>query len=298
MVVTRGDDLRLVRAVLCDDPTAWERFVRRVADTVWTACLILEGDEAAARDAFALVVDGLRADGFRRLRDYDGSSRLETFVILLAREILIERLLHRLATRQENAWAALEHFFAADIRRILFRRLPGAPHQDARRDAYQEICLRLVEDDFRRLRAYRGSGSFGGFVLHMVDRLVLDIVRRDAGRGEGEARPRAVALEDGQWETLPCPAPSPEQTLLSSEDETLLSQAAAALSALADDLPPAEALYLRIALSGAEPLPARDIARLMGRPVTEIYKVKQKLLSRLHDILSEHPAVKKWRGAV
>lgn len=298
MSLRYGGDLDLVRDVLAHRGNAWERLTRRLADTVWTACLILEGTEASARDAFALVMDGLRADGFRRLRDYDGSSRIETFAILLTREILIERLLSRLGHGREIAWAAMEHFFAADIRRIIARRMPGDDNEEARRDAYQEICLHLVEDDFRRLKAYQGSGSFGGFILHMVDRMAVDIVRRAIGRGNGEARPRPVALDGAPWEALPCPLPSPEQTLLTAEEETLLSRATTVLAELADDLPPAEALYLRITLSGAAPLPAREIARQMGRPVTEVYKLKQRLMTRLHDVLSDHPAVKKWRESV
>ncbi|MGE5517067.1 MAG: sigma-70 family RNA polymerase sigma factor [Bacteroidota bacterium] len=298
MAVTHAGDLRLIRDVAADRPQAWERFVGRIADTVWTACLILEGDEMGARDAFALTMAGLRADGFRRLRDYDGSSRIETFVILLTREILIERLLGNLVQGRRQGWPALEHFFAADIRRIVARRFPGADHDEARHDAYQEICLRLVEDDFRRLRAYQGAGSFGGFVLHMVDRLAIDIVRRTLGRGENTAKPQPVHLDGVQWENLSCPGPSPEQCALDAEEGALLTRVAAILTDLIDTLPASEALYLRIALDGAEPLPARDIARLMGRPVAEVYKIKQKVMVRLHDILSEHPMVKKWRESV
>lgn len=291
-------DLRLIREVVAERPQAWETLVRRIADSVWTACLILEGDEAAARGAFAQVLDGLRADGFRRLRNYDGSSRIETFVILLTREILIERLLGNLVHGRRQGWDALEHFFAADIRRVIARRLPGADQEDARHDAYQEVCLRLVEDDFRRLRAYQGSGSFGGFVLHMVDRLVIDIVRRSLGRGEAEARPRPVQLDGAQWETLACPDPSPEQRAQDAEQGALLARAAAILAGLIDTLPSGEALYLRIALDGAVPLPAREIARLMGRPVSEIYKIKQRVMARLHDALADHPVVRNWRESV
>lgn len=299
MAVIHAKDLRLIRDVAAARPGAWDVLTGRIADTVWTACLILEGgDDGRARDAFALVLDGLRADSCRRLRDYDGSSRIETFVTLLSREILIERLLGNLIQGRKQGWPALEHFFAADIRRIVARRLPGADQDDARRDAYQEICLRLVEDDFRRLRAYQGTGSFGGFVLHMVDRLAIDIVRRDLGRGEAETKPRPVHLDGPQWENLACPTPSPEQAALAAEEDTLLARVAAILADLIDTLPAAEALYLRTALDGAEPLPAREIARLMGRPVTEVYKIKQRVLARLHDVLSAHPTVKKWRESV
>lgn len=87
MAVTHADDLRLIHDVVAVRPQAWEVLARRIADTVWTACLRLEAREADARTAFALVMGGLRADGFRRLREYNGSSRVETFVTLLTWEM-------------------------------------------------------------------------------------------------------------------------------------------------------------------------------------------------------------------
>lgn len=298
MAVTHAGDLRLVRDVVAARPQAWEKLVGRIADSTWTACLILEGGEAAARDSFALTLAGLCADGFRRLRDYDGSSRIETFVILLTREILIERLLGNLVRDRRQGWLALEHFFAADIRRTVARRFPGGDQDDARRDAYQEICLHLVEDDFRRLRGYQGIGSFGGFVLRMVDRLAIDILRRAQGRGDGGPRPRPVRLDGGQWDALVCPGPSPEQHMQDAEEQSLLARVAAVLDEVAATLPAAEALYLRIALDGAEPLPAREVARLMGRPVGEVYKIRQKVMGRLRETLSDHPVVRTWRESV
>jgi RNA polymerase primary sigma factor len=47
-----------------------------------------------------------------------------------------------------------------------------------RRDLYQDVCLALVENDYHRLKAYKGSGSFGGFVLQTVDRLLIDLIRK------------------------------------------------------------------------------------------------------------------------
>ena len=59
-----------------------------------------------------------------------------------------------------------------------------------------------------------------------------------------------------------------------------------------------ERLYLTIALGGAQPPPSREIARLMQRPVEEIYKLKQRVLKRLRDALAEDSAVKSWRASV
>jgi hypothetical protein len=61
-----AEDRILVRDVLDAKPQAWDRLVRRVADTVWTACRLLTDDEDGARDAFTEVIDALRADGCYR----------------------------------------------------------------------------------------------------------------------------------------------------------------------------------------------------------------------------------------
>jgi len=49
MTMTHADDLRLIRDVVSARPQAWDIFVGRIADSVWTVCLVLEGDEAGAR---------------------------------------------------------------------------------------------------------------------------------------------------------------------------------------------------------------------------------------------------------
>jgi RNA polymerase sigma factor (sigma-70 family) len=293
-----AEDRILVRDVLDAKPQAWDRLVRRVADTVWTACRLLTDDEDGARDAFTEVIDALRADGFRRLRPYDGSSRIETFVTLIVRDIFAQRLLRLFPPSSDiDGWTAFERFFGTDIARIIARRLPGTDREEIRRDAFQEICVALIADDCRRLKAYRGIGSFSGFVLHMVDRLLIDFIRKALPRHSFETAPSRSATTT-EWEDIPSDGPSPEAALLAQEDERLLSVATEVLLQAAENLSATEQLYLRIALSSVEPMPARDVARLMGRPVEEVYKLKQRVLSRLHETLEKHPAIKKWRASV
>ncbi len=293
-------DLALARDVLSAKPQAWDRFARRVADTVWTACRILALDEAEARTAFADVMDALQADGFRRLRPYDGSSRIETFVALATREFLADRILRLFqAGAGGDPWTAFERFFGPDINRLILRRLSGADREEARRDAYQEICLALIEDDYRRLKAYRGVGSFTGFVLQTIDRLLIDVIRRSVPRRRGADSTQATVMVSlPEEDDIPSDRPSPEESLLADEDERLLSVAINVLQQAADRLSEAERLYLRIALGSGEPIPAREVARLMRRPAKEVYKLKQRVMERLRAVLDDHPAVKMWRASV
>jgi RNA polymerase primary sigma factor len=363
------DDQIVVRAVLASDPAAVERFLRAIADIVWTACRRLTGDDGEAREAYAAVCADLSADGFDRLRSYDGRSRLATFVALVSRDLLARRLLHLLQEDAQRGWRAFEAFFQADIGRLIQRRLPGAAHEETRRDAYQEICIALIADDYRRLRAYGGGGSFGGFVLHTVDRLLIDFIRSFSMRrrapaaiarlpaleqdifrrvywqgaatdaaaltkslaqsmnpppsvesvvaalarvqralpsGYGSAvsaSPRFVSLADAPElaDDSPVAGPSiasPEEIAIECEAESLLSTAVSLLRDIAAALPAAERLYIEIALGGAEPLPAREVARLMRRPVEEVYKLKQRVLKHLKEALEDQEAIKKWRASV
>jgi len=362
-------DRALLRAVLGGDQTAAEQLLRAVADTIWTACRSLTGTEAAAREAFIAVNAALQEDAFHRLRSYDGRCRINTFVALVARDILAQRLLQLLREESNLGWSAFERFFEADIRRLILRRLPGKSCEDTRTDGYQEVCIALIENDYRRLKAYNGEGSFTGFVLHTVDRLIIDFIRSFSGRRRAPAaierlpaleqeifklvyweavarqaealtpqlarrlasRPTSeeigAALERVRRDTPPgygssAPGParmvslsetpdaidkssidgpivqSPEDIVLEQERENLLGSAAKALREVAEALPATERLYLQIALGGPEPLPARDVARLMQRPVEEIHRLRPRVLKLLKDALESRGEIKTWRASV
>jgi RNA polymerase primary sigma factor len=75
--------------------------------------------------------------------------------------------------------------------------------------------------------------------------------------------------------------------LLHFEEEQRRAALVAAVSTAAEKLPTDERLYLQIVFSANEPLPARGIARLMGCPVEEVYRLKQRTQKWLKEI-AEH----------
>ena len=357
------DDLTLVRAVLAQDSRAVEAFLRRIGDVAWRVCRLLTGDEAEARDAFVAVLGGLRADQFSRLRKYDGRSKLETYIAAAARDLLAQRVLQLVRKDPHKGWIAFEKLYAADIRRVILRRLPGLRHEDTRQDAYQEICAALVADNYRRLSSFTGAGSFSGFVLHAADRQLIDFIRTFRSRrrmpatiarlsaldqavfrqvywNEKPADARQLAAALGGLDPPPGPddvaaslarlqahlspgyaaSPSqtmratsltdagvehadndgltPEESLIAQDRERRIAAAAEALKMVAAALPEADRIYIRIVLSSTVPLPARDIARLMERPVGDVYKLKQRVLKQLKAALEGHDAVKNWLASV
>jgi RNA polymerase primary sigma factor len=356
------DDLTLVRAVLARDGSATESFLRRIGDVVWQVSRLLTGDEANARHAFTHVLAGLRADQFARLRNYDGRSRLETYVAAAARDLLAQRVLQLLRHDPRKGWIAFEKFYANDIRRVILRRLPGTSYEETRKDAYQEICAAFVADDYRRLSSFNGAGSFSGFVLHAADRLLIDFIRTFRSRRRMPAavarlsafdqtifrlvywqekpadphllatsldgfdpRPsaddiaaslarlraclpadyvpasqamRVTSLTETETEQADRDGLSPEENLIAQDDERRIAAAVDALNAAAAELAEADRIYIRIVLGSTEPPPAREIARLMGRPVADIYKLKQRVLKQLKAGLEGQDAVKNWLASV
>jgi RNA polymerase sigma factor (sigma-70 family) len=287
-------DLARLNAVRSDERTHAARFIKEISATVWSVCRLLTAGEAEARHAFAEVMAAISADRFARLGAYAGRGTLDTFVALSVRDLLAERMLRLLQSDPIKAWHAFERLFEADIVRIIKKRLPGFG-EEARRDAYQDICLKLIDDDYRRLKAYGGSGSFAGFILRTVDHLLIDLVRRAVGRRR--PYPKSVSV-DHLDEVASDHAVSPEESLIHADEDHRLAAAIEALSEAMKTLPAAERLYLAIVLGESKTPPAREIARLMQKPVEEIYKLKQRVLQRLREIASADSKIKTWRASV
>ena len=354
-----ADDHVRIAALTSGDPSLAAHFLKQIAPTVWTACLLLTAEEAEAREAFKDVTAKLAADNFARLREYTGKGTLETFVALTARDLLAERMLQLLHSDREKGWRAFEKLFEADFQRLIRKRFPGSAFEDERREAYQSISLAMIDEDCHRLKAYDGSGSFSGFVLRTADRLLIDFLRSLAKRRRlPQAIVRLPQLEREifkllYWQKLPerpeilapylatrldcasslpeiadalarvkahaenlqiapalsrsdidlcevadAPETSPEEQLVRSEEGEQLRAAVHVLTHAIQTLSDSERLYLTIVLNAGETPPSREIARLMQRPVEDIYRLKQTVLKRLRDLIAEDSAVKNWRASV
>ena len=291
-----------IAALTGGDPAAVAQFLKDIAPLVWKTCVLLSGSDAQAREAFLEAFARLRAGNFALLADYPGRGTLEDFVALKTRDLLGGRMLQLLQSDREKGWRAFEALFKTDLLRLIHRRLPGAQYVDARHEAYQDICVAMVESDYRRLKAYRGNGSFAGFVLRSADRLLSDFLRGLGSRRRFARRDqdgvRLVRSSPDSPEFADTPDVSPESELLHKQEDVELAAALGVLTRAVETLPEGERLYLTIALSGEAMTPAREIARLMQCPVEEIYKLKQRVLRHLFDLIAEDSAVKNWRASV
>lgn len=283
-----------IAALRNGDARAAAQFINDIAPALWTACTLVIPEDTEAREAFMEGIAKLRTDNFALLAQHVGQGPLEGFVVLMVRDLLGTRVQRLLSSDPKRGWRAFEAFFEADLRRLIHRRLPGGG--DVQHDAYQSICLAMIDSDFRRLKAYSGSGSFAGFVLRTADRLLIDFLRGTNAlrRLHGALLTRDMALQ----EIPDAMEASPEAQVIQTEEERQLAAALEILTRAIETLPEAERLYLAIALTPAQTPPSREIARLMRCPVEDIYKLKQRVLNHLRDLMADDIAVKNWRASV
>ena len=167
----------LVAAVLAGKPDAIARFIQEISATVWASCRALSSYDGEARDNFIAIMTQLRETRYAAFRDYDGRSTLNTFAALVVRDLQCRRVVRLFDSEADKAWGAFDQLFGADIRRLINRRLPAGDSDELRRDFYQSVCLALVEQNYRRIRAYSGKGSFSGFILRCIDNIIRDEIR-------------------------------------------------------------------------------------------------------------------------
>jgi RNA polymerase primary sigma factor len=206
----------LLQAALRGDAAAAASLTRALADLVWNACLRVSQDKGAAEAAFRDVMAALRSDNFARLMGFDGRARFRVYATLVVRDLLSERVIKLLVLDGAAGWRSFEAFFAQDMRRIILRNMPGSNHQQNREDAYQAVCEGLLNNDLQRLKAYSGRGSPSGFILQVIENLVIDHVRTVVPRRRLPAPiQRLAAMEQIvfrllYWERL---APDPKTLL-------------------------------------------------------------------------------------
>jgi RNA polymerase primary sigma factor len=174
------EEERLVAGVRSGDAVAQERFLALAAKTIWPVAVALAGDGPAGEEAYLAVISALHADGFARLGRYDGGSELSSFLRLVARDVLGARVASGFSLNPDRAWRDFSLLFKRDIEKRIREHFP----RDAGRwdDIYQDVSLRLLEDDHRRIRAYQGKESFVGFIVVTVNNLLIDLMRRETGR--------------------------------------------------------------------------------------------------------------------
>lgn len=175
-------DIELVAAALTGNADSVARFIREISGVVWAGCLALSSYEGEARDWFIEVMAQFRSSGFAPFRDYDGRSSLKTFTALVVRELHCGKFLQSLDSDPVKAWQLFEQLFEADIKRQIQQRTSSSISGDLSHDLYQVVCLAFIDENYRRIRAYSGKGSFAGYILRCAENIIRDQIRRNVLR--------------------------------------------------------------------------------------------------------------------
>ena len=80
-----------------DAEPAWAAFLSKHSGLLLHVARSLGGDDDAAMDRYAFMLDALRRDGCLRLRGYvaDGRSQFSTWLIVVARRLCLDEYRHR-----------------------------------------------------------------------------------------------------------------------------------------------------------------------------------------------------------
>lgn len=198
------------------------------------------------------------------------------------------------ASRESTREAAWEGFLNSHNRLILHAcRQNGAGH-DGVMDRYAYVVEHLREDDFRRLRAFRetGSGKFSSWFLVVARRLCVDHHRQRFGRVDkpaaGEATMEQVArrrLAELLGEELDLAEIEdvgtlrPDERVQADELREALQQAISALSA--ED-------QLLVTLRFKDGLSVRRIAKILGHSNPfRLYRRVDRILASLRELLEQ-----------
>ncbi|MBI2088731.1 MAG: hypothetical protein HYT78_08290 [Deltaproteobacteria bacterium] len=167
----RSVDLALIQNLIRGEQGAWEEFVHRYSDLIYSLCSLAFSNRELEAE-YLNVVRLLRADDFSVLRAFNGRASLSTFLTIKIRDLLAGRILELFKEDTDRAWRAFERFFEKEFKAVARES----------QDLLQDIRVLLIEDGFRRILSYAGRGSFTGYILTTIHNLCLDLRRKSKGR--------------------------------------------------------------------------------------------------------------------
>jgi RNA polymerase sigma factor (sigma-70 family) len=173
------------------------------------------------------------------------------------------------------AFAQLLQRYQSHVDKLLYHL---APDWQDRADLAQEVWIRV----YRHLNRLQEPNKFKGWLSRITTNLFYDELRKRKRHAEPISLDAPMNMEEGDMEwDLPTDAPSPEETLTTTEFYEQLRSAIA-------DLP--EAFRTTIVLREIEGMPYEEIAEItgvsLGTVKSRIARARQKLQSQLKDYLS------------
>lgn len=152
------------------------------------------------------------------------------------------------------------------IRGVFHEYCPSASNEDLE-DLHNGVFLSLMEDDFKRLRQFKGLSSFATYLRVITVRRTVDFLR---------GQKRAFASNNGDYQDGAPPVADanhgPDVKLEILEEENMVGRAIRSLS-------PGDRLLLK--LTYVRELPAEQVASILRISINAYYTRKNRALSRL-----------------
>jgi RNA polymerase primary sigma factor len=278
--------VRVLRLLQDDKARGWKSFEQFFsADLQRLVRRRLSGPsyEDLRQDAYQEVCAAFVADGYRRLRSYSGNGSFTGFVLRTADRLLIDFL--RMVAPRRRLPAAVARLGSLEQAVFKLMAWQGVGADPERLEVALTRCFSVMPTRAQVQEAVAAVRSFAQDA-------------RANGRWHGAAVSLSAMTDDAADALIGRTSASPEDISIDNDDSRLLDAALAALREAASQLCDDERIYLEVALSRTETLPAREIASLMQRPVDDIYKLKQRIMKRLRDAMANDLAVKNWRASV
>jgi RNA polymerase sigma-70 factor (ECF subfamily) len=133
-------------------------------------------------------------------------------------------------------------------------------------DLFQEFFIRILQDDFKKLRQFRGDAgcSLGSWIRLVASRLVIDFLRKKTPIGTQITH------------RIPAADPAPDELVIRQEENSLLEQTIRTLS-------PKERIFLDLCFRKG--LTAEELAIHLNLSLAAVYTQKSRLLEKMRQSL-------------
>ncbi|MBI2363446.1 MAG: sigma-70 family RNA polymerase sigma factor [Deltaproteobacteria bacterium] len=169
------------------------------------------------------------------------------------------------------AWDAFVVQYSALVYHTIRKTLTlhhASPQDDIVEDLHQNFFLSICENDFRKLRQFKGDRgcSLASWLRMIASRVTVDFLRLK----QPPTVEVPVALASDQ--------PDPPNTLVDREEERQIAKAL-------DGLSPRDRLF--VDLHFYRGLPPEEVATILNVSVAAVYTLKSRLMDKLREVLKK-----------
>jgi len=189
-----------------------------------------------------------------------------------------KELLNACFQGDKTAWDAFVEKYTDLIYHTIHKTLrmyfPDFLYQDLE-DVHNSIFLSLIENDYKKLRQYKGINgcTVSSWLMVIAMNTTLNFIKKEAGRLN-------ISLDFSETgkailDTIPHPMPTVIDEIVESEQIKLLKK-------LMEGLNPSDRLFLKYYYE--DDLPPEEIARIMNLSVSAIYSKKSRIIDKLQKL--------------